>query len=270
MKHTKFGDHRICYNSKGKGPAVVLLHGFCEDSRIWEDFKVDLIEEKYRVICIDLPGFGQSDVIEDISIAGMAEAVATVVKSLKLDKMLLIGHSMGGYVGLALAEKYPALLSGLGLFHSQAREDSEEKKEGRRKSMDFILRQGSALYVKQTIPGLFAPKFINSNTFLIEKLTFRASRYQPAGIVAALKAMKDRPDRSAVLKQIKCPVLFIIGKLDAAIPEENSLEQTHLPKVADIHILDKVGHMGMFEATKQTQGIVRQFANFCQAYTYED
>ncbi|MCB0634588.1 MAG: alpha/beta hydrolase [Saprospiraceae bacterium] len=270
MKHIKFEEHRVYYNSKGKGPAVVLLHGFCEDSRLWEDFKNDLIEEKYRVICVDLPGFGQSEVMEHISMAGMAEAVAAVVKGLKLEEIILIGHSMGGYVALAFAERYPELLSGLGLFHSQAREDSDEKKAARQKSVDFILRQGSALYVKQTIPSLFAPKFINSNTFLIEKLTFRASRYEPAGIVTALIGMKDRPDRSEVLRQIKCPVLFIIGKLDTLIPEESSLEQTHLPKVADIHILDKVGHMGMFEAVKQTQSIVRQFANFCQDYQYED
>jgi pimeloyl-ACP methyl ester carboxylesterase len=76
--------------------------------------------------------------------------------------------------------------------------------------------------------------------------------------------MKNRPDRSDVLRQIPCPVLFIIGKLDGAIPWENSMAQTHLPAVADIHILEKVGHMGMFEATKQTQGIVRQFVQFCQ------
>lgn len=267
MKHTKFNDHRIYYTSKGKGPAVVLLHGFCEDSRIWEDFRVDLIEEKYRVICIDLPGFGQSEVIPDITISGMADAVAAVLKSLKLEQVVLIGHSMGGYVSLAFAEQYPELLAGLGLFHSQARADSDEKKAARQKSVDFILRQGSALYVKQTIPGLFAPKFSSSNTFLIEKLTFRASRYEPEGIVAALHAMKNRPDRSVVLEQVQCPVLFIIGKLDTAIPEENSMAQTHLPQVADIHILEKVSHMGMFEATKQTQSIVRQFVKFCQEST---
>lgn len=264
MKHTTYQGHRISYNAKGKGPAVVLLHGFCEDSRIWEDFKQDLIEEKYRVVVIDLPGFGQSDVIEAISIAGMAEAVLTVLDALKLEQVVLIGHSMGGYVSLAFAEQYPDRLLGLGMFHSQAMADSDEKKANRQKSIDFIRRQGSALYVKQTIPGLFAPNFINSNTFLIEKLTFRASQYAPEGITAALAAMKNRPDRSAVLQQAACPVLFIIGKLDGAIPSDNSIAQTHLPNRADIHILEKVGHMGMFEATKQTQSIVRQFVQFCQ------
>lgn len=264
MKYTKYKGARIAYHAKGKGTAVVFLHGFCEDSRLWDEFKTDLIDEKYRVVVIDLPGSGQSDVIPDITIEEMAEVTAGVLEELKLEKVVLIGHSMGGYVSLAFAEKYPDRLLGLGLFHSQAMPDSEEKKQGRQKSMDFIRRQGSALFVKQTIPGLFAPKFINGNTFLIEKLTFRASRYEAEGLIAALGAMKGRPDRSEVLREISCPVLFIIGKQDTAVPLENSMAQTALPKVADIHVLDKVGHMGMFEATKQTQTIVRQFVQFCE------
>lgn len=263
MKHITHRGRNISFDSEGKGPAVVLLHGFCEDSRIWEDFKLDLTEEGYRVIVVDLPGFGQSEVIENITIEGMAEAVAAVLDHLNLDKVILIGHSMGGYVSLAFAEKHPERLTGLGLFHSQTMADSEEKKEARQKSIDFIRRQGSALYVKQTIPALFAPNFINSNTFLIEKLSFRASRSPAQGIITALEAMKNRPDRSEVLRQIRCPVLFIIGKLDNAVPWENSMAQTHLPLRADIHILEKVGHMGMFEATKQTQSIIRQFVQFC-------
>lgn len=264
MKYITYEGHHIGYNSKGKGPTVVFLHGFCEDSRIWEDFTLDLIEEKFRVVVIDLPGFGQSEVIEDITMAGMSKVVLAVLDALKLNQVVLIGHSMGGYVSLAFAEQYPDRLIGLGMFHSQAMADSDEKKINRQKSIDFIRRQGSALYVKQTIPGLFAPNFINSNTFLIEKLSFRASQYAPAGIIAALSAMKNRPDRSEVLRQINCPVLFIIGKLDGAVPWENSMAQTHLPAKGDIHILKKVGHMGMFEATRQTQSIVRQFVQFCQ------
>ena len=264
MKFINYQGRQIAYAVEGKGPVVVLLHGFCEDSRVWEDFKLDLIEEKHRVITIDLPGFGQSEVIESVSIKIMADAVAAVLKSLGLEEVVLIGHSMGGYVGLAFAEHYPDYLLGLGLFHSQAKADSEEKKAGRQKGIEFINRQGSALFVKQMFPGLFAPKFAKSSAFLVEKLTFRASRYKPSGITAALEAMKNRPDRSEVLRNFKRPVLFIIGKLDTAVPWENSIAQTHLPAVADIHILDKVGHMGMFEATKSTQSIIRQFVKFCQ------
>ncbi|MBX2875468.1 MAG: alpha/beta hydrolase [Saprospiraceae bacterium] len=263
MKKVTFQDTAIAYETVGKGPAVVLIHGFCEDSRVWEEFSLDLVEEKYKVIAIDLPGFGSSDVWPDVTIADMAGAVHAVLQDLKQDKVIMIGHSMGGYVGLAFAEKHPEMLIGLGMFHSQPYADSEEKKEGRQKGIGFIRRQGSALYVKQLIPALFAPDFVNSNAFLIEKLTFRASKYDAEGIIGGLQAMKNRPDRSQVLENIACPVLFIVGKKDNAIPAEKSMEQTHLPTISSIHILEKVGHMGMFEATKHTQLFVRKFIVFC-------
>ena len=263
MKFITYQDKKIAYKTEGKGAAVVLLHGFCEDSSIWEEFRVDLLEENYRVIRIDLPGFGKSEVLPDASIEQMAEAVHAVLLKLNLAKVVFIGHSMGGYVGLAFARLYPELLMGLGLFHSHPYADSEEKKENRRKSVAFIQRQGHALFVKQLIPGLFNQRFAKSNAFLIEKLTYRAARGKSAGIIAAQKAMIERPDETSTLKSLNVPVLFIIGEEDQAVPPENA-EQIHLPQAASIHILEKVGHMGLFEARKQTQRIVRQFVQFCE------
>lgn len=267
MKFVDLENKRIAYQSKGRGPAVVLLHGFCEDSTIWNEFKTDLLEEKYRVVCIDLPGFGASDTIEGASISKMAAAVAAVIDEIGLTQFILIGHSMGGYVSLAYAEKHSDKLLGLGLFHSQPYPDSEEKKAGRQKNIDFISSFGHILFVKQLIPKLFTDKFAKSQAFLVDKLIYRASQYDSKGIVTALEAMKDRPDRSAVLTTFPKPVLFIIGKEDGAIPAENSLEQTHLPTQASIHVLEKVGHMGMFESKKQTQKILRQFVEFCLEQT---
>ncbi|GJM31620.1 MAG: alpha/beta hydrolase [Saprospiraceae bacterium] len=263
MKYTNFRNKTIAYTHQGKGTAVVFLHGFCADSSVWDEFKPDLLEENCQVICIDLPGSGKSEVIPALPIEGMAEAVHAVVQELHLEKFILIGHSMGGYVSLAYAAKHPERLLGLGMFHSQPYPDTPEKKETRKKSIEFIGRQGHILYVKQLIPDLFPPVFVRSNAFLIEKLTFRATRFPQAGIVNALQAMKDRPDQSEVLANIQVPVLFIIGGQDTAIPAEASMEQTHLPTIATIHILEKVGHMGQFEAKKATQGMVRHFVEFC-------
>lgn len=264
MKYVASEKGAIAYTTKGKGFPLVLLHGFCEDSTVWDEFKTDLLEENYKVIAIDLPGFGKSELAaEEVSMSDFAEVVHAVVEELALEKIILIGHSMGGYAGLAFAEKYGGKLAGLGLFHSHPYPDSEEKKAGRQKGIDFIKRQGHVLYVKQLFPNLFAPTFVKSNAFLLEKLTFRASRYRSEGIIAALAAMKNRPDRSEVLKNIQVPVLFIIGGKDTTVPAEQSLEQTHLPAVSSVHLLEKVAHMGMFEARKQSQLIVRQFVEFC-------
>ena len=263
MKNIKHNNKQIAFDSEGKGQAVIFLHGFGNDRSVWNEFKTDLLEEKFRVICIDLPGFGNSESLDDTSIENMAGAVNAVIDHLKLDQLILIGHSMGGYVSLAFAQKYPDKLIGLGMFHSHPYADTEEKKKGRDKGINFIRRQGHILFVKQLIPNLFAEKFVRSNTFLVDKLVYRASKYSSEAIINALEAMKARPDRSAVLTNIQIPVLFIIGQQDQAVPMKYSMDQTHLPETSSIHVLEKVGHMGMFEAKKQTQRIVRQFAEFC-------
>ncbi|MEL6922563.1 MAG: alpha/beta hydrolase [Bacteroidota bacterium] len=264
MKFVEHKGKQIAYSKEGKGVPLVFIHGFCEDSRVWDEF-IERFVDWCKIIRIDLPGFGQSEVQPGASIADMAEGVNTVLEYLKIDQFFLIGHSMGGYVSLAYAEQYASNLMGLCLFHSQPYADSAEKKQGRQKGIDFIRRIGHTLYVKQLIPALFSKDFASDHQMLIEKLSFRANQYDSAGIIGGLEAMKNRPDRSEVLRQLSCPVLFIVGKEDGAIPTSASLEQLYLPEVASIHLLPRVGHMGMFEATKKCYLIIKNFVEFCQA-----
>lgn len=263
MKSLKHNEKAIGYSNDGRGKAVVFVHGFCEDSTVWEEFKLDLLEKKFRVVCVDLPGFGQSEVVDNVTIEDMADAVKAVVDQLNLKEIVLVGHSMGGYTALTYADKYPETLKGLCVFHSHPFADSEEKKENRYKGVDFIERQGHQLFVKQLIPKLFAPSFERSNRFLVDKLIHTASKYDPQGIINAQKAMAERPDQSDVLRKIKVPVLFVIGKKDTAVTIEQSMDQTYLPEISKVQILEKVGHMGMFEAKQQTQLEIRRFAIHC-------
>lgn len=264
MKAIPFREGNLAYSSEGKGYPVVLLHGFCEDHRVWDEWKQDLLEEGCQVICVDLPGFGQSSVIHQLSIADMAEGVHELVSALELPPFIMVGHSMGGYVALAFSRLFPGRLQGLGLFHSHPYADSEEKKALRQRSIDFIQRQGHILFVKQLIPSLFAAGFARSNTFLMEKLVYRASRFDSDGIIAAQQAMRDRPDESQHLSQLAIPVLFIIGQKDSSISPEQNQAQVQLPQLASIHLLEKAAHMGMFEAKKPTQRFLRQFVRFCE------
>lgn len=263
MKFVNYQNRKVAYRSEGKGEPVVFLHGFCEDSKVWLEFTEDLREEQYRVITIDLPGFGQSEVGAEASIDYYAGAVTAVLDELSVVKTTLIGHSMGGYVGLSLAESQPDRLRGLGLFHSHPYADSEEKKANRAKSIEFIERQGHFLFVKQLVPHLFSTRYAGSHPFQVDTVIHRAARFPQAGIIHGLEAMINRPDRAEVLRNLSCPVLFIIGKEDTAVPISYSLSQTTLPATASVHVLDKVGHMGMYEATRQTQLMVRQFVDFC-------
>lgn len=263
LRFVKYNQKKIAYASEGRGVVVVFLHGFCEDSCIWDEFKLDLLEKKHRVVCIDFPGFGKSETVENLSIAYMVDAVQTVVEHLALKKIILIGHSMGGYVSLAYAKKYPTILQGLGLFHSHPYADTAEKKAHRFRSIEFIEEYGHALYVKQLFPSLFPKDYERTNRFLIDKLTFKASANSPEAIIESLKAMADRNDESLVLKEIQVPVLFIIGEEDNLISMEQSMQQTTLPEVSAVHLLEKVSHMGMFESKQKTQILLRQFVSFC-------
>lgn len=263
MNTINYEGHTVAYQREGKGTPIVLLHGFCEDSRMWEDFSPDLLEEGFQVIRIDLPGFGQSAVIPEVSIEGMAHAVQAVLEELQVAPVVMVGHSMGGYVGLAFARLFPQQLMGLGLFHSHPYADTEEKRAERQKSVAFIKRQGPVLFVKQMLPNLFAPSFARSNSFLLEKMIYRASHYEGEGIIAAQQAMAERADETATLEALEVPVLFIIGEEDQTVARDKNKAQTVLPDTASVHMLPKAAHMGMFEAKKDTQLMVRQFAAFC-------
>jgi len=263
MKYVEYKGKKIAYRKQGKGVPIVFVHGFGEDSRIWDEF-IERFSDGYKMIMIDLPGFGQSEVLENNTVEDMAEGGHSVIMALKIKQCILIGHSMGGYVSLAFAERHGSMLLGMCLFHSHPYADSEEKKKGRQKGIDFINRFGHTLYVKQLIPNLFAKDFANDNQLLIEKLSFNANQYSGEGIIGGLEAMKKRTDRTKILKEVQCPVLFIVGKKDAAIPEKASMEQLYLPSIASIHILPKVGHMGMFEAPKKCYLIIKGFVEFCK------
>ncbi len=244
-------------SGNGTGWPLVLVPGFCEDSRIWEDW-MSLFSGR-KILRIDLPGFGSSDYFPNVTIDIMARIVKKAIDYHGIKKCLFIGHSMGGYVALAFAEKYLNNLHGLCLFHSHPFADSAEKREGREKSIEFIKNNGPVIYVRQVIPTFFAYNYIKGYQMEVNRLIHHAKNYSESAIIDALKAMANRPDRAHVLQNLNVPVLFIVGKKDQAVTFEQSLNQIHLPKLADVRILPLVGHMGMFEATRETVKAVREF-----------
>ena len=129
----QFKGAKIHFTDTRKGRCIVLLHGFLESMEIWNEY-VKLLSKRYRVICIDLPGHGKSENIGYVhTMELMADCVKEVLYSLQITKCVMIGHSMGGYVTLAFAEKHERNLRGFALFHSHAAPDSEEKKKTAKK-----------------------------------------------------------------------------------------------------------------------------------------
>jgi len=260
-KTFSFRDITGFYTDEGKGTPILLIHGFCEDGSVWDAFKRNL-SKQFRVIAPDLPGCRNSMMTKEIlTIEWMAEFVKAILDHEKISKPIVIGHSMGGYITLALAEKHPALPDKIGLFHSHCFADDEEKKKSRQNGIDYIHKNGTAGFVHELYNNLFAEKFIAKNKTMVSRLRTRAQSYPPETLIANLQAMMQRPDRGHVLKSFKKPVLFILGKQDKAIPYIKSLEQCGFPEIAEVHLLENAGHMGMLESPEETIRIVKEFAN---------
>src|ERR1700728_3502684 len=145
MQHKKidYKDCEIYYKIIGKGKPVLFLHGFAEDGNVWQ-YQIDFLKDHYQIIVPDIPGSGRSSIADWINnIDSLAESVKAILDEEQIINCTVIGHSLGGYITLALAEKYPKLLNGFGLFHSSAFADTEEKKQARLKSIDFIKTNGA-------------------------------------------------------------------------------------------------------------------------------
>ena len=255
---------KIRYTSIGKGRAIVLLHGFLESLEVWfgNDFSISLAK-KFRVIAIDLPGHGKSDCIGYVQkMERMADVVKDVMDNLGLRRYVLVGHSMGGYVALAFAEKYSTNLSGLCLFHSTGLPDSEEKKNDRDRAIKMVKRAPSK-YTNSLVINLFAvvnQKYMKKEINWIRRM---AAKTKKQAIVASLEGMKTRRNREIILKFTTCPVLFIGGKRDRVIAFTAIEKQAQLPKMSKLLMLERVGHMGFLESKEISSKKLKTFAGMC-------
>ena len=264
MASIQFNGSPVYYEQAGQGKPVILLHGFGENGKIWDHQKAHLAAS-YRLLIPDLPGSGQSPLSsEDHSLEDYAELINQLAQhEFGTGKFVLIGHSMGGYISLAFAAKFGEQLNALGLFHSSAFADSEEKIATRKKAIDFIQKNGADAFLKNTIPNLFSDFTKENHPGLIEDLIDLSSGMNPQALISYYKAMINRPDTTDVLKQLNKPVLFLIGKEDTAVPLSDSLKQCSMPAIAAIHILQQTGHVGMWEKKDLSNKYLEDFlSNF--------
>ena len=211
------------------------------------------------LIRLDLPGFGASTLPVSSSMEAYAEAVYTALQLLEVERCVLVGHSLGGYIALEYMKQHPEHLAGVVLFHSHPYPDAPERIEIRRRGIE-MLRQGKRdLYVAQLFPGLFAPAFAAAQPEVVQTLIKNGKQQPTAGIIAAIEAMIGRPAYLDILEQAPCPVQFLLGAEDALIPLEGALRAAALPNICNLHVLPGVGHMGMWEAPEQCARYIRVF-----------
>ncbi len=232
------------YHEQGSGPILILIHGFPMNQLVWSDF-AEKLSAKFKVVTVDLPGFGKSPGLSDpFTLKEVAGVILNWIRVRKYQGPVITGHSLGGYVTLALADLDREIMSGMCLFHSTALGDSEEKKQSRDKVLEFIEKQGVHAFTSNFIAQLYADPQHSSIT-RVKNIAVQSSKET---VVGYTKAMRDRPDQTDVLRGFPRPVLFLAGDKDGGIPADSIVKQAALCRQGEAVILPEVAHMGMFEA----------------------
>lgn len=254
----------IRYTDEGDGITVVLLHGYLESLEIWNSFAKRL-SDFYRIICPDIPGHGLSGIAGSIhTMESMAFFIKELLMRLSIDKCILVGHSMGGYISLAFADKYPDYLKGLVLFHSAPFADTKEKKVNRDREIELIRQRKKELLVNTNIPKSFANDNLIRLSTSVEMAKQIAGNNPDKGIIALLEGMKQRPDRSTVIKQCPVPFLWILGRKDNYIFFEQIQKRIQLGEQGQKMVLENSGHMGFVEEPEISLEALRKFIGQCE------
>jgi pimeloyl-ACP methyl ester carboxylesterase len=252
---------RLAYTDEGPGPAVVLLHGFPLGRAMWKE-QVAAIGSMYRVIAPDLRGHGESPAPDgDYTIDEMADDVIELLDTLGLDVPVVAGGlSMGGYVALSLAERYPDRLRALLLMDTRAAADSPEALANREELAQAVLKAGNpSPAIEAMIPRLFSPWFVENRPELVAPLRRVMERNSARGVVGALRAMAARPDRTHVLAGIRVPTLVLVGEEDAITPPVELQAMADAIPGARLEVVPRAGHLAPYENPPVANGVILRF-----------
>lgn len=238
----------LVHDEVGHGRPVILLHAFPLSREMWHPQR-QALASTCRLLTPDLPGFGDSPLTADTpSVEAMADAVATWLDGLGLrEPVVLGGLSMGGYVSLAFARKYGSRLAGLILADTRAEPDDEQARANRDKMIGFASTNPPSAVIEQMLPKLLGPNTLASRPEVVAEVKRIASAQRPAAIVAALQALRNRPDSVPTLARIQVPTLILVGKDDALTPPALSKNMTARIAGAKLVVLEEAGHLANME-----------------------
>lgn len=251
------GNTELAFLDSGDGKPIVLIHGFTGSKQYWEKI-LPVLSKTSRVIAIDLPGHGESGMgMEKYSIEDMAMLIKKLLDQLQLENVTMFGHSLGGYITLAFAERYSNYLNGFALLHSTANADPEEAKQGRHENAMKIVKEGTESFINGLAQKLFSKDHIELHALAIKKTIEIGLSASIKGVVSALLAMKDRPDRNDVLEKTDKQVLLVAGEQDQIIPPEKTF--TVQRNNIDARLIKGAGHMSMYEQPEELARIMNEF-----------
>ncbi|WP_298494386.1 alpha/beta hydrolase [uncultured Algibacter sp.] len=234
----------IFYTDEGLGNTIILLHGFLENASMWNPF-IAKLSQKNRVVTIDLLGHGKTGCLGYVhTMELMAETVKAVLHHLKINKSTFIGHSMGGYVALAFAEKNPEAINSLCLMNSTPNADTKEKQENRDRAI-LAVKKNHKTFIRMAIGNLFSPE---NRTIFSEKIKIiiKDAQLTPLqGIIAALEGMKIRKDRQMIFHSAPYKKMLIVSKKDPVLNYKQLISQLKNTNIKIVEFPD--GHMSHIE-----------------------
>ena len=257
------------YLKMGSGPALVLLHGFPENSSLWSEVWEALAQE-FTLIIPDLPGAGKSAADGYESIDDYATGIRNILDKEGMGKAIIAGHSMGGYTAFAFSRLFPGRVAGLVAIHSIPGADSEEKKITRAKTIQLIRKgdSGKSAFISQMIPNLFANSFKLSHPEIIQQQMGNAMEVRGDNMIGFYQAMMERTDNTQALKNAPFPVQWIVGMEDNVIDYRKILEVCHLSGINFVTFYHNCGHMSMLENPVKLIGDLRAFGSYCSRHHY--
>ncbi|MFD2570706.1 alpha/beta fold hydrolase [Spirosoma soli] len=232
---------------------LVLIHGHGVDASIWDGIYADLALET----SVLTPDFAR--LTNHTTIEAYAEDLLARLQAAQLDKVLLVGHSMGGYMALAFAERCPDYVQGLCLFHSTAYADDEAKKEQRQQVIQKLDASGGRSFLETAITNMFAAENQPKMQQTIVQLIDRYSELPKDALLAGIQAILSRPDRTHVIQQATFPVSIVAGRYDQLVPLEKSQKLAEVVPNVNLTILEHSGHLGMVEEPEASLDALRSF-----------
>ena len=250
----------LSYDDHGSGLPVVLIHGFPLNRHMWQPQIKALTEAGYRVICPDLPGFGESPALKgEPTMARYADAVTSLLDELGIDQAVIGGMSMGGYVLLDLAERYPQRLLGAMYLVTRAAADDAAGKEKRTMLANEVAAGNISIVPDSFAQVLFAPHTAEEKLGLVDDVRQMMESTPAEGIIGGLLAMRGRKDYVDKLSALVVPALVVGAEQDAAVPVEHARVLAHGLPSAHLEIIADAGHMVNLEQPEKLNKAMKSF-----------
>lgn len=249
---------KIAYEESGEGLPIVFIHGFPLSKRMWAP-QISALSRKYRVIALDLRGFGESDKPPGpYSIKDFADDVSSLMLELDAAPGIVVGHSMGGYIAFQLIRRYSKQVQSLILTNTRAEADSEEEKRNRFALMERIRKEGKDRFLEEFATRLLSPQNAEETDLVRQVRSFMEGCSEET-LVATLKALAERPDSTDLLKKIRVPTLIIAGDQDQIVSVESALLMARTIPHAAISLIKGTGHLSNVENSKEFNNAVDKF-----------